>query len=169
MRKLKILKTIVDILWIISMPVLLILIVAIPAIFFIEDLSIFEIFHLKITSNPENIIYAKIFIIPILISYILVYICIYYFKKILEDFLIIKIFSENVIRYFSKIGKLLLYAGIILTISKFGFLLIAESKIEFEIFISPQTLCICFGLFCLVLSEIFKISNQIKQENELTI
>ncbi len=168
MRKLKILKTIVDMLWVISIPILLILIITIPTIFFIEDLSTFEIFNIKIPSIEKSI-YVKLFIIPILISGILTYISVYYFKQILEDFIHVKIFSEKVINYFSKIGKLLITSGVLLIIGKSGITFFRASKFEIQLMLSPQILCICFGLFCLVLSEIFKISNQIKQENELTI
>ena len=105
MRKLNILKAVLDFLWITSMPIILMITIAIPFVF--------------LTFNKIGIlliIFAVINELPTLIYKI------YY-------------------RYSS------------------------EVYLSFSLFI----LTLSIGLFFMILSEVFKITKKIKQENELTI
>jgi hypothetical protein len=74
-----------------------------------------------------------------------------------------------VIASFQKIGNLLTISGfislIISIISKIYF----EQKVTLEFGLNQHLVIICLGLFFLVLSEVFKIAKNAKQENDLTI
>lgn len=85
------------------------------------------------------------------------------------QFLRTKIFSNSVINNFKAIGNTLIISGLLVMTSTFIYKIYAKSTLEIELGFSTNIIIICFGLFSLVLSEIFKISKNLKQENELTI
>ncbi|OAD46599.1 DUF2975 domain-containing protein [Polaribacter atrinae] len=167
MRKINILKAIVDLLWILSMPIVLVIIGFSIAVFFVDlgDLNI------KINSIGLNTdtLFSKTLLVVSALNYLLIVAALYFFKKILNYFIRVKIFEEKVISSFKKMGNLLFISGIIsLTISmisRFYFL----QKVTLEFGLNQHLVIICLGLFFLVLSEIFKVAKNQKQENDLTI
>ena len=74
MRKLNILKTIVDFFWIMSLPIVPIILFFIPAIFFIEDLDFIPIkvngLEIMASDNPSKIITVFVLISYLLLLYI---------------------------------------------------------------------------------------------------
>lgn len=168
MRKLFILKTIIDILWIISLITIPIIFLAMPAIFFLkEPTSNFKILGNQLLTDSS--LFTKLYTIIVLISYLLLLYALHKFRNIMEQFLRTKIFTTQVVKNFKCIGNTLVTSGLLLMISTFIYKIYAESTIEIELGFSTNIIIICFGLFSLVLSEIFKISKNLKQENELTI
>ncbi|WP_341220341.1 DUF2975 domain-containing protein [Polaribacter atrinae] len=167
MRKINILKAIVDLLWILSMPIVLVIIGFSIAVFFVDlgDLNI------KINSIGLNTdtLFSKTLLVVSALNYLLIVAALYFFKKVLNHFIRVKIFEEKVISSFKKMGNLLFISGIIsLTISmisRFYFL----QKVTLEFGLNQHLVIICLGLFFLVLSEIFKVAKNQKQENDLTI
>jgi uncharacterized membrane protein (DUF373 family) len=79
-----------------------------------------------------------------------------------------KIFDVIVIDNFKKMGYLLLIASLIGGISNF-IVQIMKNKITLEISLNSYLLMFSMGLFFLVLSEVFKIAKNMKEENELTV
>jgi hypothetical protein len=167
MRKLSILKAIVDLLWIFSTPIILILLSFSIAIFFI-DLSEFNIEMNSVNFNENDMLSKVLFAISSL-NYLLIITALYFFRKVLNYFIRVKIFEETVIKLFQKIGNLLIVSGFIsLTISIISTIYF-EQKVTLEFSLNQHLVIICLGLFFLILSEIFKIAASAKQENDLTI
>ena len=167
MRKINILKAIVDLLWIFSMPIVLVIIGFSVAIFFVDlgDLNI-KINSIGLNTDTP---FSKTLLVVSALNYLLIVAALYFFKKVLNHFVRVKIFEETVISSFKKSGNLLFISGIIsLTISMISKVYF-QQKVTLEFGLNQHLVIICLGLFFLVLSEIFKVAKNQKQENDLTI
>lgn len=167
MRKINILKAIVDLLWIFSMPIVLLIFGFSITIFFV-DLSELNIKINSMVLNTNDLT-SKILLVIAALNYLLIIAALYFFRKVLHYFIRVKIFEELVITSFKKIGNLLVISGIISLITSMLSKVYFEQNISLEIGLNQHLVIICFGLFFLVLSEIFKIAKHQKQENDLTI
>ena len=169
MRKLIILKSLIDFIWIIPCIPIILAITFISVYMFIEP-SILEGL-LKI--NDANIInnggFIKIGLLLLFTIVLIVIYCFYLFRKTLRYFRKRNPFNNFIIESYKKIGNLLIISGITATILFFIFKLLIESKFEINLGFSPYLFITCLGLFFLVLSEVFKIAKTAKQENDLTI
>lgn len=167
MRKLYLLKAIVDFVWImalITMPFLLI---------FIGYLLISnEPFDVPIKMNGIEItvldLNAKIFLFFATLSYLVLLYGLYLIKKLLRLFQLKIIFDDKIIFYFNRIGNLFILSGFVSGVPAF-FYKIAKGEIKIEIGANPFLYLISLGLFFAVLAEVFKMGKQLKEENELTI
>ena len=170
MKKINILKTIVDLLWIFSMPVVLIIIGISFTTFFIDlsDLSDLSITINTLDFNPNSTLSKILFVISSL-NYLLLIVALYFFRKVVTNFVRVRVFEELVISSFKKIGNLLTFSGFISLIISIIGKIYFEQKVSLEFGLNQHLVIICLGLFFLVLSEIFKIAKNAKQENDLTI
>jgi len=167
MKKINVLKWIVDVLWIFSMPLVLLIIGFSIAILFF-DLGNLNIEVNSINFNQNNRFSKVLFVLSIL-NYVLIIAALYFFRKILNHFIRIKIFEETVITSFKKTGNLLIVSGLIsLIVSVIGEMYFNE-KVSISFGLNQHLILICLGLFFLILGEIFKIAKSAKQENDLTI
>jgi len=167
MKKINILKAIVDLLWIFSMPVVLI-IIGISFTTFFVDLSDLNI-ELNTINMNQNDLFSKILFVVSSLNYLLLIVALYFFRKVLTNFVRLRVFEEVVISSFKKTGNLITFSGFIsLIISIIGEIYF-EQKVSLEFGLNQHLVLICLGLFFLVLSEIFKIAKNTKQENDLTI
>ena len=92
----------------------------------------------------------------------------YFFRKVLNHFIRVKIFEAAVITSFQRAGNLLTLSGFIsLAVSIISNMY--RQKLTLELGLNQHLIIICLGLFFLILSEIFKIAKYAKQENDLTI
>lgn len=169
MKKLNILKSLVDFIWYITCIPLIFLLLFVTVFVFIDP-SITETFLNLNTpkvpnSNASIIITTLVLIIVLLIG---IY-CFYLFRNTLRYFQQRKPFHDYVIITYHKMGNLLVVTGIVAIVLFFVFNLIFESKFEIHLGLSPYLSIICLGLFFMVLSETFKIAKTAKQENDLTI
>ena len=167
MKKINILKTIVDLLWIFSMPVVLIIIGVSFTTFFV-DLSDLNI-ELNTINMNQNDLFSKILFVISSLNYLLLIVALYFFRKVLTNFVRVRVFEEVVISSFKKIGNLLMFSGFISLIISIIGTIYFEQKVSLEFGLNQHLVLICLGLFFLVLSEIFKIAKNAKQENDLTI
>jgi hypothetical protein len=167
MKKINILKTIVDLLWIFSMPVVLIIIGVSFTTFFV-DLSDLNI-ELDTININQNDLFSKILFVISSLNYLLLIVALYFFRKVLTNFVRVTVFEELVISSFKKIGNLLTFSGFISLIISIIGKIYFEQKVSLEFGLNQHLVLICLGLFFLVLSEIFKIAKNAKQENDLTI
>ena len=167
MKKINILKAIVDLLWIFSMPVVLIIIGVSFTTFFV-DLSDLNI-ELNTININQNDLFSKILFVVSSLNYLLLIVALYFFRKVLTNFIRVRIFEEVVISFFKKIGNLLTFSGFISLIISIIGKIYFEQKVSLEFGLNQHLVLICLGLFFLVLSEIFKIAKNAKQENNLTI
>ena len=170
MKKINILKTIVDLLWIFSMPVVLIIIGISFTTFFVDlsDLSDLSITINTLDFNPNSTLSKILFVISSL-NYLLLIVALYFFRKVVTHFVRVRVFEEVVISSFKKTGNLLTFSGFISLIISIIGKIYFEQKVSLEFGLNQHLVIICLGLFFLVLSEIFKIAKNAKQENELTI
>ena len=167
MKKINILKTIVDLLWIFSMPVVLIIIGVSFTTFFV-DLSDLNI-ELNTININQNDLFSKILFVVSSLNYLLLIVALYFFRKVLTNFVRLRVFEEVVISSFKKTGNLITFSGFISLIISIIGKIYFEQKVSLEFGLNQHLVLICLGLFFLVLSEIFKIAKNTKQENELTI
>jgi hypothetical protein len=167
MKKINILKTIVDLLWIFSMPVVLIIIGVSFTTFFV-DLSDLNI-ELNTININQNDLFSKILFVVSSLNYLLLIVALYFFRKVLTNFVRLRVFEEVVISSFKKTGNLITFSGFISLIISIIGKIYFEQKVSLEFGLNQHLVLICLGLFFLVLSEIFKIAKNAKQENDLTI
>ncbi|MDG2194980.1 MAG: DUF2975 domain-containing protein [Polaribacter sp.] len=168
MKKIKILKYLVDFIWIITAPIgVPLILLCIPAIFFYDftDLNI-EIHGIELVVQD---LYSKILIVVFLFNFLLVIYSLHLFRKSLTYFLKAKIFDTVVIHSFGKTGNLLLLSGVISVILSIISSLYFESKMTLEFGLNSHLTTIGLGLFFMVLSEVFQIAKTAKTENDLTI
>ena len=169
MRKLSILKAIVDWLWIasiISTPIIIILFGFLIFGNSINDLK-FSIFNIKVKSYE---LYSKMILILPLCYYLGSVYCLYLFRETIKNIQKINLFDYKNIKNFNIIGKLLIAFSFIEVIAKFLIELPqGDLNMNISISMSPFLITLVLGLFFMVLSEIFKIAKNQKQENDLTI
>ena len=167
MRKLNLLKTIVDFVWIMAL-------IFIPfLLFFIGYLLILnEPFDIPIKMNGVEItvldVNAKIVLFFATLAYLVLLYALFFIKKLLRLFQLKIIFDDKIIFYFKRIGNLFVISGFLSGIPAF-FYKVAQREIKIEIGASPFLYLISLGLFFMDLSEVFKIAKTMKEENELTI
>lgn len=168
MKKLNILKTIVDLFWIFLTPFILIILLAIPYILFVDNSNYLDIhisgFRIKTIDFP-----TKILIVTKMVSDLILIYCVYVFGKILEYFQRHKIFDEFVLKNFNKMGVLLVVCSFITGISSILYEVFYAENVTITFGFTPFILLLCLGFFFMILSEIFKVSRNMKEENELTI
>lgn len=167
MRKLAILKTIVDIFWILTLPAIPLILILIPFIFISDGFSmpiIINGIEIKAMDLP-----SKMVISFILSSFTLMIYNIYIFKKMLRYFQTLKIFDSHVIRSLNKMGILFIISAFISGIPTFIYRLFYLEQFKLTIGFSPNFLILCLGLFLMILSEVFKVAKEAKEDSELTI
>lgn len=167
MRKLNLLKAIIDFVWIM-------------AVIFVPFLLIFigyllmsnEPFDIPIKMNGIEItvldLNAKIVLFFATLSYLVVLCGLYLIKKLLRLFQLKIIFDDKIIFYFNRIGNLFILSGFVSGVPAF-FYKIAQGEIKIEIGTNPFLYLISLGLFFTVLAEVFKMGKQLKEENDLTV
>lgn len=168
MKKLNILKTIVDLFWILSIPFIPIVLLVIPYILFVDNSNYLDIhisgFRIKTIDFP-----TKILIITKMVSELILIYCVYIFGRILEYFQRNKVFDEFVLKNFNKMGVLLVVSSFIMGIPSILYEVFYAENVTITFGFTPFILLLCLGFFFMILSEIFKISRNMKEENELTI
>lgn len=167
MRKLTILKSIVDIFWILTLPAIPLIVGLIPFIFISDG------FDIPININGNEIIAidlpSKIVMTFVLLSFIFLFYNVFLFRKMLRYFQKLKIFDVYVINALNKMGVLFILSGFLSGIPTFLYRLFYLKTFKLEIGFSPFLLIVSLGLFLMVLSEVFKIAKRAKEDNELTI
>lgn len=167
MRKLNLLKAIIDWVWIMA-------VITIPFLFFFIGYLLIsnEPFDIPIKMNGVEItvldINAKLVLFFATISYIVILFGLHLMKKLLRLFQLKIIFDEKTISYLNRIGNLFIISGFLSGVPVF-FYKIAQGEIKIEIGANPFLYLISLGLFFMVLSEVFKMAKTMKEENELTV
>jgi glucan phosphoethanolaminetransferase (alkaline phosphatase superfamily) len=114
-------------------------------------------------------VFSKAILVTLMISYLILLYCIFLFKKVLRYFQKVKLFDDSVIINMNKIGFWLVVAAFLDGVPSLIYRIMYQKKIGLEIGLSSFLIMLCFGLFFMVLSEVFKIAKGAKQENDLTI
>lgn len=170
MRKLNILKTVLDLFWFFTLFAILGMLIFIPFYLFSSDVDI----PIKIKGQEvsANTILAKIVVIVNVISGLLFFYSIYLLRKLVGLFQKREIFSDEVVRLFSLIGKLVIASSVMSSISLFIYNAVERNHLGLSLdFGSYDSLLISIslGLFFMVISEIFKIAKNMKEDSDLMI
>lgn len=170
MKKLQILKSLLDLFWFFS------LISAVAVILFIPFYLTGNAGEIPVTIKGQVLakgdLFSKIVIVVNVLSGLLFVYSVYLLRKVVKHFQNKDIFNADVIRYFGLIGKLIIASSIIGNITLFIFNAVNRNHVEMAMDFGGYDsfiLSICLGLFFMVIAEVFKIAKNIKEENELTI
>ncbi|WP_290700774.1 DUF2975 domain-containing protein [Lacinutrix sp.] len=169
MRKLIILKSLIDFIWIVTCIPLLFLIVFVSVYVFVDPTISGIVLDIEETEILNSGLSVKITVLVLASVTLIGIYCFYLFRKTLRYFQQLKPFHDYVIATYRKIGKLLVITGILATALFFLIKLIFESKFEIHLGMTPYLFIVCLGLFFMVLSEVFLIGKVAKEENKLTI
>lgn len=171
MKKLYILKALVDLLWFFSIIVIATMAIFLPFLFFSSepmDIPI-KIGETKVTAMD---LATKFMLLGLVIAYCFFVYGLFLFRKVLVLFSKRQIFEDSVIVLLNKIGKFFLIASLLAVLMDFLGKLYIENKVEFGIeggFFDSFLFTASLGLFFMVLSEVFANAKNIKEENDLTI
>ncbi|AUC83100.1 DUF2975 domain-containing protein [Lacinutrix sp. Bg11-31] len=168
MKKLNILKSLVDFIWYITcLPLVPLTLFFAVYMFFNDDiLKVFNVLDQGIIITPW---YLKILLLLIAIVLFVSIYSFYLFRSTLAYFQKRKPFDDFVINNYRKIGNLLAISGASGAIISFSFNLFIKSSLQLNFGLSSYLFAVCLGLFFMVLSETFKVAKTAKQENDLTI
>lgn len=167
MKKLNLLKTIVDFIWIMSL-------IFFPLIIFLSIMILIDkdTFDIPITFATGTVdlsnSYGKMALVINLLNFGLLLYAIYFFRRLLNHFMKRMIFEDEVCFFLNKIGSLVILSSIIYLIADLVSKL-SNHKVGIEFGYGPFLYLLALGLFFKVLSEVFKIGKNMKEDNELTI
>lgn len=170
MRKLSILKTVLDIFWVLTLFSVIGMLIFIPFYIFSSDMDI----PIKIKGQEilSNSLLSKLVVFVNIISGILFFYSIYLLRKVVVLFQKKQIFNDEVIRLFNLIGKLIVVSSIISTVSLSIYNAIEKNHLGISIDFGSYDsflISISLGLFFMVISEVFKIAKAMKEESDLMI
>lgn len=178
MKKALLLKTIINVFYYISIAVAVVIPIAIGYVL-IQLYSDGFKYEEKIVVGVGAITIFKI--VAQYGFYLILIYCLYLFRKVITLIIDLNFFHTNVIKLFSKIGKLLIVFGVAevliscIPVSYNYLTLEANSFTHHNEFFRGFSFSYTFfiwlaiGLFFMVLSELFKVAKEAKEENELTI
>lgn len=129
-------------------------------------------FNFTINDDKEFTVGAAIVSVIIVMGFGLYVYSLHLFRKILLLFSKKKIFDNEVIVHFSKMGKYIWYGLLMTVIPAPVYRLFTQSPINVNIdfnLISYFLFTGSLALFFTVLSEVFQMAKNIKEENDLTI
>lgn len=124
-----------------------------------------------VVNSSFDSVYSKIGLVVSVLSYFLFVYAIYLFKKTINLFIKGNIFDDQVILNLNRIGKIFIIVTLITNGLEFILKVTTTQKAELMINSGFDSFLftISIGLFFIIMSEVFKISKKIKEENELTI
>ncbi|GGW55847.1 hypothetical protein DFQ11_101540 [Winogradskyella epiphytica] len=169
MRKLVVLKSVVDFIWIVTCIPAIPLLLFFTVFIFINPDALDILFDIDYSILKTPIITVQVFaLLSVILAFISIY-CFYLFRKTLRYFQKVKPFHDQVIQNFYKIGYLLSGVGVTASVLFVVAQLLFKGQFKIHLGITPSLMLICLGLFFMVLSEVFKVAKNAKQENDLTI
>ena len=170
MKKLNILKTILDVFWFFSIIGSVTISIFLTMYLFETNPDIaIEIRGLKILNHNA---FTKTIVVIYTISGLVFLYSIYLLRKVIILFQKREIFNTEVSRLLDVIGITILVSSILSNLSIFAYKSVERNhlgvSLDFGGFDS-FLISISLGLFFMIISEVFKIAKNIKEENDLTI
>lgn len=166
MKKLNLLKGIVDFVWITML-------ITIPFMLFFAGMVLLGDEPLDIPLKVNGAILkvvdfqSKIIFIFIIISALIMIYGLFLFRELLKLFQLRIIFDMEIINLMKRLGFVIILSAFLGGIPNF-ILEIIKNNISLSLGLNPFVLLFSLGLFFLVLSEVFTIAKNIKEENDLT-
>lgn len=170
MRKLNILKAILDFFWFFSLLAVIGLIIFLPFYLFDSEMDIAV--KIKGQEISSQTILSKAIVVVNIIGSLLFLYSIYLLRKVVNLFQKREIFNDEVVRLFNLIGKLIVASSIIGSFSIFMYNIIERNHLGISLDFGSYDsflISVSLGLFFMVISEVFKIAKTLKEENDLTI
>ena len=170
MRKLNILKTILDIFWWSALIFLTGLILFLPFYLFDSEMDITV--KIKGQEIESQTVFSKVIVFVNVIGSLLFLYSIYLLRKVVNLFKKREVFNDEVVRLFNLIGKLIVASSIIGSFSIFMYNMIERNHLGLSLDFGSYDsflISVSLGLFFMVISEVFKIAKNMKEENDLTI
>lgn len=167
MKKLNLLKTIVDFIWIMSLVFFPLIIVL--SIMILMDKEVFDIpitFATGTVDLSNN--FGKMALVINVINFGLLLYALYFFRKLLSRFMKRIVFEDEICFLLNKIGSIVIMASIVQLLSDY-ITKLSNHKFGIEFGYGPFLYLLALGLFFKVLAEVFKIGKNMKEDNELTI
>ena len=171
MKKLHLLKSLVDLLWFFSIIVIVVMAIFFPILFFSSgpiDIPV-TIGETKVTGMD---LATKLMLLGLVIAYCFFVYDLFLFRKVLTLFSKRQIFEDKVIVLLNRIGKFFVIASVLAFSVDFIAKIYINNKIEVGIeggFFDSFLFTASLGLFFMVLSEVFANAKSMKEENDLTI
>lgn len=169
MRKLIILKSLVDFIWIVTCIPGILILLFFAVFIFVDPDALNVLFKIDSSILETSTVAIQIFGLLFLILALVSIYCVYLFRKTLRYFQKVQPFHDDVIQNFYKLGYLLSGIGISASVLFFLSQLVFKSQLKINLGLSPYLILICLGLFFMVLSEVFKVAKYAKEENDLTV
>ncbi len=167
MKKLNLLKTIVDFIWIMSLVFFPLIIVL--SIMILMDKEVFDIPITFATGTVDlSNSFGKMALVINVINFGLLLYALYFFRKLLSRFMKRIVFEDEICFLLNKIGSIVIMASIVQLLSDY-ITKLSNHKFGIEFGYGPFLYLLALGLFFKVLSEVFKIAKNMKEDNELTI
>ncbi len=170
MRRLSLLKTVTDILFVFAM---IGVIFTLPLILMVAVIP--EQVPFTLNGDAESLKGKTeweliIFLLIIYIGYLFLVYALYLFKKTLVLFQKRIIFDDAVIKNFDQIGKAILI-GYFIALAPMIFFALTDNPVQLKVSfgLNESLLIAGLGLFFMVLSEVFLMAKNLKTENELTV
>lgn len=170
MRKLNILKTILDLFWVFSLIAVVGIVIFLPFYLFSSDMDITV--KIKGQEIPNQNAFTKIIVFINVVSALIFLYSIYLLRKVVGLFQKREIFKNEVVKLFNLIGKLIVISSIISNVSVFIYNMIERNHLGLSLDFGSYDsflISVSIGLFFMVISEVFKIAMNIKEESELII
>ena len=170
MRKLNILKAVLDLFWFFSVIGAIGIVIFLPYFLFSSEMDI----PIKIRGQEISrfTFFSKVIVFINVVSGLLFLYSIYLLRKVVALFQKKEIFNPEVVRMFNLIGTLLIVSSVMSSSSLYGYNIIERSHLSLSIDFGSYDsflISLSIGLFFMVISEVFKIATTLKNENELTI
>ena len=171
MKRLHLLKSLVDLLWFFSIIVIVAMAIFFPILFFSSepiDIPV-TIGETKVTGMD---LATKFMLLGLVTAYCFFVYGLFLFRKVLTLFSKRQIFEDEVIVLLNRIGKFFVIASVLAFSVDFIAKIYINNKIEVGIeggFFDSFLFTASLGLFFMVLSEVFANAKSMKEENDLTI
>ena len=167
MKKLHLLKTIVDFIWIMSLIFFPFIILFSILILIGKDTFDISINFATGTVDLSNN-FGKMALVINVFNFGLLLYALYFFRRLLSRFTKRIIFEEAICLLLDKIGSLVIIAAMVQLLADFVTKL-SKHSVGIEFGYGPFLYLLALGLFFKVLAEVFKMGKTLKEENELTI
>lgn len=170
MRKLHILKSVLDFFWFFSLIGAIGIIIFLPFYLFSPGMDIAV--KIKGQEIPNQNAFTKGIVFINVISALIFLYSVYLLRKVVGLFQKREIFKTEVVRLFNLIGKLIVISSIMSNVSVFVYNMVERNHMGISIDFGSYDsflISVSIGLFFMVISEVFKIAMNIKEESELII
>lgn len=170
MRKLNILKTVLDFFYVFTLIGVIGIVIFVPFYLFSSEMTI----PIKIKGQEftNTSVFSKIIILINVVSGLLFFYSIYLLRKVVGMFQKREIFNDEIVRLFNSIGKLIVISSILSSGSIFIYNMIERNHLGLSIDFGSYDsflISLSIGLFFMVISEIFKIAKNMKEDSDLMI